>query len=46
MLPDGFDPPRLILTSDRARRRAIIFAGYAQDREVARFLTWRLCRAP
>jgi [ribosomal protein S5]-alanine N-acetyltransferase len=41
MLPDRFETARLILRPIAAEDAPAIFAGYAQDREVARFVTWR-----
>jgi ribosomal-protein-alanine N-acetyltransferase len=41
MLPDRFDTVRLILRPIERGDAAAIFAGYAQDSEVVRFLRWR-----
>jgi len=41
MLPEGFATPRLILRPIARGDALGIFAGYAQDPEVVRFLIWR-----
>ncbi len=41
MFPDGLLTPRLQLRPIAPRDARPIFHGYAQDREVTRFLTWR-----
>ena len=41
MLPDRFETPRLILRPIAADDAPAIFAGYAQDPEVVRFVLWR-----
>lgn len=41
MLPDHFETARLILRPIAAGDAAAIFDGYAQDREVVRYLTFR-----
>ena len=41
MFPDGLLTPRLHLRPIAPRDAKPIFDGYAQDREVTRFLTWR-----
>ncbi|HJU17315.1 MAG TPA: GNAT family N-acetyltransferase [Stellaceae bacterium] len=41
MLPDRFATARLILRPIAPGDAAAIFAGYAQDPEVVRFVTWR-----
>lgn len=41
MLPDRFETARLILRPIAPGDAAAIFAGYAQDPEVVRFVTWR-----
>jgi ribosomal-protein-alanine N-acetyltransferase len=41
MLPDGFTTARLILRPIARGDAPAIFAGYAQDPEVVRYLTWR-----
>ncbi len=41
MFPDGLLTPRLQLRPIAPRDARPIFDGYAQDREVTRFLTWR-----
>lgn len=44
MLPDRFETSRLILRPIEPEDAAAIFAGYAQDPEVVRFLIWRAHR--
>jgi RimJ/RimL family protein N-acetyltransferase len=39
--PDHFDTPRLLLRIPRRDDAPAIFAAYAQDAEVTRYLTWR-----
>jgi RimJ/RimL family protein N-acetyltransferase len=41
MLPDGFETARLILRPVARGDAPAIFAGYAQDPEVVRYLMWR-----
>jgi len=41
MLPPGFQTSRLILRPIEAGDAGAIFDGYAQDREVTRYMTWR-----
>ncbi len=41
MLPDRFETARLILRPIASDDALPIFAGYAQDPEVVRYLTWR-----
>ena len=41
MLPDRFETTRLILRPIEPQDAPAIFTGYAQDREVVRFLIWR-----
>jgi RimJ/RimL family protein N-acetyltransferase len=41
MLPDRFETTRLILRPIEPQDASAIFAGYAQDPEVVRFLIWR-----
>jgi [ribosomal protein S5]-alanine N-acetyltransferase len=41
MLPDRFETTRLMLRPIAAHDAPAIFAGYAQDPDVVRFLTWR-----
>jgi ribosomal-protein-alanine N-acetyltransferase len=41
MLPDCFETARLILRPIEPQDAPAIFAGYAQDPEVVRFLIWR-----
>jgi RimJ/RimL family protein N-acetyltransferase len=41
MLPDRFETARLILRPIALQDAQAIFAGYAQDLEVVRFLIWR-----
>ena len=41
MLPDQFETARLILRPIAPEDAPAIFTGYAQDPEVARFVTWR-----
>ena len=41
LFPDRFDTARLILRPIAAADAPAIFAGYAQDPDVVRFLTWR-----
>lgn len=45
MLPDRFETSRLILRPIARNDARAIFEGYAQDREVVRFLTFRPHRA-
>ena len=44
MLPDRFETARLILRPIAPEDAPAIFAGYAQDPEVVRFVTWRAHR--
>ncbi|HEY3911370.1 MAG TPA: GNAT family N-acetyltransferase [Stellaceae bacterium] len=46
MLPDRFDTARLILRPIARGDAPAIFAGYAQDPEVVRYLTWRPHQSP
>jgi ribosomal-protein-alanine N-acetyltransferase len=41
VFPDRFDTPHLILRPIAAADAPAIFAGYAQDQDVVRYLTWR-----
>jgi RimJ/RimL family protein N-acetyltransferase len=41
MFPDGLQTARLVLRPIARGDTAAIFDGYAQDREVTRFMTWR-----
>jgi ribosomal-protein-alanine N-acetyltransferase len=41
VLPGGFQTARLVLRPITPSDSGPIFDGYAQDAEVARFLTWR-----
>lgn len=45
MLPEGFETARLILRPVALGDAPDIFAGYAQDLDVVRFLSWRPHRA-
>ena len=45
MLPEGFATPRLILRPIARGDAPAIFAGYAQDPEIVRYLSWRPHRA-
>ena len=45
MLPDRFDTERLMLRPIEQGDAAAIFAGYAQDPEVVRFVSFRQHRS-